>query len=122
MANPNREPKIPCFAKDLLRESPEQPPPKTREREEFDALAALLGVDVTRPYYDGAGKRDVHRDRETVNVIIDCKNAVKVIMGERDEHKKVTEAIDTVLARFFPVFPGDPWRDSWQKPLYRSRR
>ncbi len=87
-----REPVLPSFANHLLRETPPGPPPKTAERLTLETFAKELGVVTTQ---EG-------RERESAYILQDCRQAVRKLTEERDEHKRVTESIDVLIKRYVP--------------------
>jgi hypothetical protein len=95
---PKQEPHIPSFAKDLLRETTDPPPPKSETRKWIEAIANDLKIPLQVETY--VGYKAVMSDRKDDDLlgkirdhVTDLKNA-----GQRDA--RVIDAVDTLAERF----------------------
>lgn len=97
------EPRLPSFAKDLLKETV-PPPKKSEEREALEALAKLLGIEVALP--PSAGYEGREKNANELKWAIESR--VYKLQGDAKELKKIYDAFDT-LARLQPFPPFSPF-------------
>ena len=103
-----KEPHLPNFAKDLLKETTDPPPPKSDTRKWIEAIAKDLNVALQREESDTYNHTTIV-DRTDESILSEIRKKIASLK----EDKKVSDAIETLAKHFFPfsgrMFGPPPW-------------
>jgi hypothetical protein len=95
------EPRIPNFAKDLLKSS-DPTEQKTDERKRLEALAKKLGVPLTTSYWNN--DQDEGKERTDIDLICRSFDAVSQLQKRVAQGKELEDALHTLACHFYPMF------------------